>query len=296
MSLLVPAAVGALVTLAVLVARASSGAAWALARIEPHVRTSAAAPEAQEAPLLERLLVRELEAAGSRLTAGRLALLTAAAAAATALLLHRLPAPVLLLAALVGAAVPHAVLRVRAARRAREFERLLPDLLDMLAASLRVGHGLEQALRGVADEGEEPAASEFRRALGEIRLGRSTAEALDDVARRVGSDDLPFVLTAIEIQQQVGGSLAGLLATVADTVRGRQQFRRRVRALTAMGRASAGVLVAMPFVAALTLSLIHPGYMQPLWTTHTGRLLVGGAIVSLAFGTLLLRRIVEVKV
>jgi tight adherence protein B len=295
-SLLVPAAVGALVTLAVLVARASSRASWALARIEPHVRTSSAPQAAKEPPFLERLLVRELEAAGSRLSPARLTFLTVAAAAATALLLHRLPAAALLLAALVGAAIPHAVLRVRAVRRSREFERLLPDLLDTLAASLRVGHGLEQALRGVAEEAKEPAASELRRALGEIRLGRSTAEALDEVARRVGSDDLPFVLSAIEIQQHVGGSLAGLLATAAETVRGRQQFRRRVRALTSMGRASAGVLIAMPFVAALVLSLVRPGYMQPLWTTHTGRVLVAGAVVSLAVGTLLLRRIVEVKV
>ena len=285
MSALVPAAVGALVALAALVAQGSARAQWALVRIEPHVH--AAPPRAPRPRRLERLLVRELEAAGSRLDPVRLALLTLAAAAVGAVLYP--------LAALVGAAVPHVVLRIRATRRSREFERRLPDLLDMLAASLRVGHSLEQALRGVAEEADEPAASELRRALGEIRLGRATAEALGDAGRRLGSDDLPFVLTAIEIQQQVGGSLAPLLAAVADTVRGRQQFRRRVRALTSMGRASAGTLIALPFVAALALSAVRPGYMHPLWATHTGRLLVGGAAVSIAVGSLLLRRIVEVK-
>lgn len=293
MSVLVPTVVGTLVMLAALVAQGSARAPWALRRIEPHVR---AAPTQEPGPhRLERLLVRELEAAGSQLGPARLSLLTVGAALAAALLLHRLPPAALLAAVVLAAAVPHAVLRVRAARRAQAFERRLPDLLDMLAASLRVGHSLEQALRGVAEEADEPAASELRRALGEIRLGRSTAEALGDAGRRLGSDDLPFVLTAIDIQQSVGGNLAGLLAAVADTVRGRQQFRRRVRALTSMGRASAGALIAMPFVAGFALSAIRPGYMHPLWTTHTGRLLVGGAAVSIAVGALLLRRIVAVK-
>ena len=103
------------------------------------------------------------------------------------------------------------------------------------------------------------------------------------------------MLSAIEIQQQVGGNLAGLLASVAKTVRAREQFRRRVRALTSMGRASAGALTCLPFVAGLALSAIRPGYMQPLWATHTGRLLVAGAGLALVLGALLLRRIVEVK-
>jgi tight adherence protein B len=243
------------------------------------------------------LLARELERAGADWTADRLAaVLVAVSLLAAALALAAGVGPAgSLPVALLAAAAPLAVLRIRARRRARAFGELLPDVLDMLAASLRVGHSFEHALRAVADEAAEPAASEFRRALGEIRLGRPSVDALEAAGRRVSSDDLPFVLAAVEIQHQVGGSLAGLLGLVAGTVRARQQFRRKVRALTGMGRASAGTLLALPIVAGVGLTLIQPGYMAPLWHTATGRLLLAIAGTMMAAGTLVLRKIVSVR-
>lgn len=287
---------------------------WVDSRIAPHVSLRSGLPGKERASrsgsipsvsrLTERLLVvlrlerpfrLELARAGSGWTTAQLAWATAGAGGGVFVLalVAGSPAAAVLLG-LLAAVVPHVVLRLRAGRRAKAFDEQLPDILDMLVGSLTVGHSFDQSLHAVADGAAEPAATEFKRALGEIRLGRPARAALSDVAARVRSRDLPFVLTAVDLQQQIGGSLGGLLKTVADSVRERQQFRRKVRALTSMGRASAGALVAMPFVAAIGLSLLQPTYMQPMWQTTTGRELVVGALVSMALGTFILKRIVSI--
>jgi tight adherence protein B len=300
---------------AVLLASRAPKHGWALERVQPYLPASAGQPAAAPAArasstarlamasLLERLhltdkLRIELERAGSAAAPEALAWGSLIAGLGAGLLAAGLAgsAVVALVAALAAAAGPHVVLAIRIRRRVRAFDVQLPDILDLLAASLKVGHSFDQALRAVADDAGEPAGSEFRRALGEIRLGRPSDEALAAVGTRLASDDLPFVLTAVEIQQQVGGSLAGLLTIVSGTVRERQNFRRKIKALTAMGRASAASLIALPFVAAGALSLVRPGYMQPLWQTGTGEALTVGALVSMGIGTLILRRIVAVKV
>ena len=119
------------------------------------------------------------------------------------------------------------------------FEDQLPDLLITIAASLKAGHSFKQGLQAVVDEGQPPASEEFKRVLTETRLGRPMDDALAEMAERIGSKNFDFVITAVTIQRQVGGSLAGLFDMVADTVRQRQQFARKIKALTAMGRMSA---------------------------------------------------------
>ena len=108
-----------------------------------------------------------------------------------------------------------------------------------MAASLKAGHRFKQGLQAVVDESQQPASDEFKRVLTETWLGRPMDDALAEMAERVGSENFEFVITAVTIQRQVGGSLAALFDMVADTVRQRQQFARKIRALTAMGRMSA---------------------------------------------------------
>jgi len=286
---------------------------WVHRRLAPHV---GALPAADETPsrsrlagwladrsrrtddsMLVRLLRGELERAGNDRPPEQLAWATlgipvvAAAFGAIA----GWPGPIVIVLALLAGLAPHVALRIIAVRRRRAFDAQLPELLEMLGASLRVGHGFEQALRGVAESAEEPAASEFTRVLGEIRLGRPRAEALGELGERLASRDMPFLTTAIEIQQQTGGSLAELLGVVAETVRERQQFRRKMKALTGMGRASAVVLVILPFVAATALTLVNSHYMRPLWQTSTGHLLVAVAVGMMAVGAEILRRIVSIE-
>jgi len=201
-------------------------------------------------------------------------------------------------AVLIGVGVgvlPWVVLHVKGVHRSRAFENQLPEVLDTLSASLRAGHGFDAALQTVANDLAEPAAREFRRVLTEVHLGRSLEDSLSDLGQRIRSHDLKFVLDAILIQRQVGGSLAELFELVSETVRSREQFRRKVRALTGMVRASANVLTVLPFVAAVGLTLINPNYMRPLWTTTGGHAMVAIALVMMTLGTITLRRIGTVK-
>lgn len=183
----------------------------------------------------------------------------------------------------------------KAKKRMKAFDYQLPDLLITVSASLKAGHSFRHAIQAVVDEGAEPAAKEFRRVLTETKLGRPMDEALAEMSERIGSKNLSFVLTAVTIQRQIGGSLAGLFDMVAETVRQRQQFARKIRSLTAMGRMSAYVLAGLPFCIAVLISFISPAYMSPLWHTPTGHVLVGMGLGMLAIGSLILKKIVSFK-
>lgn len=200
-----------------------------------------------------------------------------------------------LLLMLIGLLVPFGALRFAAHRRTKAFDRQLPDVLASVASTLRAGHGLRTALRAVADDGSPPASEEFTRVLGEERLGRALDEAIAAMCERVGSPDLEYVATAINVHSQTGGSLAGLFDTLSETVRERQRHARRVRALTSMGRMSATVLICLPFGLATLMTLIDPPYMKPLFTTTGGHLLMGVCIGSMTLGALVLKRIVNVR-
>jgi tight adherence protein B len=196
---------------------------------------------------------------------------------------------------LIGGFVPYLVVWMKAKRRMRAFEDQLPDLLITMAASLKAGHSFKQGIQSVVDEGQDPAAKELRRVITDTQLGRPMDAALQETADRIGSKNFSFVITAVNIQRQVGGSLAGLFDMVADTVRDRQQFARKIRSLTAMGRMAAYVLIGLPFFIALAMTVLNPTYMDPLFHTHTGHMLIMGGLTMMAFGSLILKKIVSFK-
>ena len=194
-----------------------------------------------------------------------------------------------------GAFLPYGVVAVKARRRLKAFEGQLPDLLQTMAASLKAGHSFRQGIQAVVEEGQEPASKEFKRVLAETRLGRPMDAALAEMSNRVGSKNLDFVLTAVTIQRQIGGSLAGIFEMVAETVRNRHQFQRKIKGLTAMGRASAYVLIALPFFVAAAITALNAEYMRPLWHTSTGHKLLIVMLVMMGIGTLFLRKIVSFR-
>jgi tight adherence protein B len=205
------------------------------------------------------------------------------------------PAVIVLLLFAIGGALPIGWVAYQAKKRMKAFDNQLADLLITIAASLKAGHSFRHAIQAVVDEGADPAAKEFRRVLTETRLGRPMDEALAEMGERVGSKNLTFVLNSVTIQRQIGGSLAGLFDMVAETVRQRQQFARKIRSLTAMGRMSAYVLGGLPFAMAMLISLISPSYMSPLWHTTVGHEMVGLGLVMLAVGGVFLRKIVSFR-
>jgi tight adherence protein B len=202
---------------------------------------------------------------------------------------------VILLGFVIGFLIPLGFLWFKARRRLNTFENQLPDLLITMAASLKAGHSFRQGIQTIVDEGQAPASDEFKRVLTETRLGRPMDDALNEMAERVGSKNLDFVITCVTIQRQVGGSLAGLFDMVAEAVRQRQQFARKIRSLTAMGKMSAYVLIGLPFFVAGTLTVINGSYMAPLYDTNAGHMLIAAGLCMMAVGSLILRKIVSFK-
>jgi len=178
------------------------------------------------------------------------------------------------------------------AKRQAAFADQLPDVLQLLTSALRSGYGLTQALDSVAEDAEEPARSEFAHVLMESRLGRDLSEAMRALARRMASEDLEWVVAAIDINRETGGNLSEILSTVGDTIRERQRMARQVRTLTAEGRLSARILTVLPFVMAFWQWRMNPDNFA-LLTSGTGLVALVIAGILMIVGTFWVRRIVN---
>jgi tight adherence protein B len=201
-----------------------------------------------------------------------------------------------LISLVIGAVAPTLAVLNAAQRRQTRFMELLPDTLQLLSGSLRAGYGVLQAIDTVVKESEPPMSAEFQRVLTEARLGLPLEDALAGMAERVDNDDFRWVVVAMNIQRRVGGNLAELLDTVSGTLRSRDQVRRQVKVLSAEGRLSAAVLVALPFVILTFLLFVNPSYLQPLFTDPLGLLLVVGSGLLMLVGVLWMRRLIRIDV
>ena len=240
----------------------------------------------------------QLEAAGISLRSGEFVVATVGAGLLAAVLAAAMLQNVLLAAVigLVGALVPTVVLRTALSRRADKMREQLPDVLTIMASSLRAGHSFLQALDTTAREIAAPANVEFQRLVAEIRLGRPAEDALEALADRVGSPDFRWAVLAVNIQREVGGNLAEILDNVSDTLRERAQMRRQVRVLTAEGRLSAWVLAILPFAIALYMFAVNPKYISLLFTKQIGLFMLGVGGVLMFLGILWMRKIVDIDV
>ena len=181
-------------------------------------------------------------------------------------------------------------------RREASFTNQLGDCLMMVANAMRAGFSFLQAMELVSKEMEPPISDEFKHVMRDISLGASVERALDDMDKRVNSPDFSLVVTAVLIQQQVGGDLAHILDTISDTIQDRIKMRREVRTLTAQGRMSGWVLAALPFALAAFISVANPSYIEPLFTERIGQMAIGLAVVMVIFGFIVIQRIVDIDV
>ena len=187
------------------------------------------------------------------------------------------------------------LLRFRASRRQAAFADQLDDSLQLMAGSLRAGHSLLRAVDSVSSEADAPTSEEFARIVNETRVGRDLNDALDEVAERMGSDDFTWVAQAIAIHREVGGNLAEVLDAVGHTIRERNAIRRQVKALSAEGKLSAIVLMALPFGVFGFISLSNPGYVAKFTESTAGYGMLGAAVVMLLVGGLWLKNTVKIK-
>ena len=200
------------------------------------------------------------------------------------------------LGALVGVVLPGLFLKFAASRRARKFEGQLPDVLTLVASSLSTGFSLLQALDAVARDAEEPSSKEFSRALAETRIGADLKDSLDHLADRMDSKNMRWTGMAIDIQRQVGGNLAETLRNTAATLRDREALARHVKALSAEGRLSAYILLALPAGLFLYLLGVNRKYVELLWTTPIGIGMSVAGLISLAVGMYWMNKVVKVEV
>ncbi|GAA3812963.1 type II secretion system F family protein [Nocardioides panacisoli] len=194
----------------------------------------------------------------------------------------------------LGAFAPPLYLTFRAARRRKQFQDSLPEVLQLISGALSAGLSLAQAVDTVTREGPEPIASEFKRVLVEARIGVDLEDSFEGVAERFDSRDFAWAVMAIRIQRQVGGNLAELLTTVAATMRERQSLRRHVRGLSAEGRLSAYLLCSLPPLFAIYLFMTNRKFLDPLMHDPRGWALDGFGILWMGIGTFLMFRIVKV--
>lgn len=245
----------------------------------------------------ERVLA-ELDRAGMRMRPEEWVALQAVAVVLVAALVGLLTGSVWggIAGALAGAVAPRIYVNVRIRRRATAFAGQLPETLQLLASSLRSGFSLSQGLDSVAAEASEPTASEFARALTEVRLGADLEDALDDVADRMRCQDLHWVVMAVRISKEVGGNLAEVLMTTVATMRERAEVRGQIKVLSAEGRISAKILLGLPFVVGGAMAVIRPGYFVPMLHSGMGLAMLATGAVLLALGTVWVNRLVKIEV
>jgi tight adherence protein B len=246
---------------------------------------------------LESRISQRLAGAGSALTASEWLLLHAGIAVGFAVVGFVMGGAGLAVVGLVvGFIGPWVYLRFRHSRRLNRFNGQLAETLGLMAGGLQAGLSLPQAVDSVVREGNEPMAGELRRALIEQRLGVDITDALEGVGQRMDSEDFNWIVMAIRIQREVGGNLAEILHTVADTLREREYLRRQVKALSAEGRLSGYILTGLPPLVGFYMLWANPEYVRLLYTTLPGFILLGLAAVLLAMGSFAMSKLAKVEV
>ncbi len=203
----------------------------------------------------------------------------------------------LFVAAILGvvtAGLGYAGLQLAARRRLKAFEAQLPDTLQLLAGTLRAGYSLPQGIDAVSHEIDDPMGHELRRAMTEAQLGRELEDALTNIAERLDSPDFAWAVMAVGIQREVGGNLAEVLLTVAETMIQRERLKREVAALTAEGRVSAAILSMLPPGLGFVMWVMNPSYVGVLFSRTIGLVLIGLAVVSGLVGLAWMKKVITI--
>jgi tight adherence protein B len=199
--------------------------------------------------------------------------------------------PEMLLFAAIGYLLPAFYLRNRRGHRLRQFDAGLPRTMELIANSIKAGQSVAQSLSAVTDNAGPPVSDEFALARREIELGASVESALNNMVKRIGSNDLRLMVMVITIQRSVGGDLPAVLVTLADTMRQREEMRAEIMAATAQSRATALIITLLPIVAALLLYFLVRDYFRPMLVNPLGWVMLGFAGFLLFIGNLIIRRL-----
>src|SRR6266508_938774 len=196
----------------------------------------------------------------------------------------------------IGYFLPRFWVGRRIGGRLSAFNKQLPDTITLLSNSLRAGSSFLQSIELVSRETPPPMGEEMLRVVREVNLGLGMEEALHNMVRRIKSEDLDLMVTAISIQQSVGGNLAEILDTIAFTIRERVRIKGEVNTLTAQGRYSGYLVAFLPIAIAFMINLISPSFMQPLFTQTLGQILLAVGGVMMTIGFFAIQKITDIKI
>jgi tight adherence protein B len=202
-----------------------------------------------------------------------------------------------ILAGFTGLFIPRIYVARQVSQRLIRFEQQLPDTLGLWVNALRSGYSVLQAMEAISRDAPEPTATEFQRVVQEVQIGIDMQDALDHMLGRVASDDLDLVITAVNIQREVGGNLAEILSVIANTIRERVKLKGEIRVMTSQGRTTGYLISGLPIVLSLFLSVIQPGFMNPLFTNRLcGWPLIGIGLALIGMGTAAIQKISDIDI
>jgi len=196
----------------------------------------------------------------------------------------------------VGCLLPWMFIKMKRKKRFAEFQRQLPEGLDLMARALRAGHAFSVGMKMVGDEFPDPIGPEFARTVEEISFGIDVPEAMRNLTSRVDCVDLKFFVTALVVQRETGGNLAEIIEAISRLIRQRYELFGRIKALSAEGRLSGYILFALPFVMAGVLFYLNESYMMLLFEDPIGQMMVLGAGFLMCLGAFVMRNMCQIKV
>lgn len=261
-----------------------------------------------EVPAIERLLLdlpkahriqRTIHQAGLQWTVSRLILSSGMLGALSYLAMTTIAfqsASTGAIASALVASTPWFYVQRSRSRRLSKIEQQLPDALDLMVRALRSGHAFASGLKMLGDDMAEPIAQEFRIVHDEINFGVSLNQALLNLSERLPITDLRYFVVSVLIQRESGGNLTEVLTNLSKLIRERLKLRARIRVLSSEGRLSAWILGLMPFGLAAIMNIFNPAFMSPLWTDPIGTAIIKYMLTLMAFGILIMRKIVKVRI
>ncbi|MCK8059959.1 MULTISPECIES: type II secretion system F family protein [unclassified Fusibacter] len=187
------------------------------------------------------------------------------------------------------------VLKIRSKRRLKKFEKQLGDSIQIISNGMKAGYSFFQALNRLVEETTDPISGAFRQVIKEMSLGKSTEDVLQQLVTNFPIEDLELMITAILIQKEIGGNLADILDNILETIRERQRIFNEVRTLTAQGKLSGAIVMALPLFISGIIFIMTPEYMLLLINTFAGRIMIALALFNQMIGALIIRNIIKIE-
>ncbi len=201
----------------------------------------------------------------------------------------------ILLAILLGA-LPYIYIRMKKNERMKKFEQQLPEGMEFLSRALRAGHAFTGSMKLAAENFDDPLGTEFEKTLDEINFGISTNDALKNLLNRVDLPDLRYFTASVILQRDTGGNLSEIMDSIARIIRERFKFRDKVRVLSAEGKLSAAILIAIPLLIISYLQIMQPGYLDTLTSEPAGKILMTISISMALLGIVLIRKLISINI